>query len=129
MNHINFQYDYNIEDKNIEVKMIIGPDEYTNKISLKFYDSVRANQIIKIYEKTKNLINMNKYIIKNFMFIFENSDFNLKYKFSNYNNNLNLSLFNGSMWLYGIDLISKIPKNEGTIEIDNLSSMMFNSKL
>lgn len=129
MNHINFHYDYKIEDKNIDVKMIIGPDEYINKVSLKFYDSARAHQIIKIYENIKNLISMNKFIIKNFMFIFENSTFTLKYKFSNYNNNLNLSLFNEDMWLYGIDLVSKISKNEGTVEIDNLSSMMFNSKI
>ena len=130
MNHIFFHYDYLIEDKSINVKMIIGPDEYIkNIISLQFYDGTRLNQIIKIYEKIKNLLNSNKFIIKNFMFIFEDSDFILRYKFTNNNNNLNLSFFNGDLWLYNINLVAKIPKNEGTVEIDNLSSMMFNSKI
>jgi hypothetical protein len=129
MNHIFFHYDYQIEDKSINVKMVIGPDEYIKKISLQFYDGARLNQIIKIYEKIKNLLNSNKFIIKNFMFIFEDSDFNLRYKFTNNNNNLKLSLFNGDLWLYSIDLVSLIPKNENTVEIDNLATLMFNSKI
>ena len=129
MNHIFFHYDYLIEDKSINVKMVIGPDEYIKKISLQFYDGARLNQIIKIYEKIKNLLNSNKFIIKNFMFIFEDSDFNLRYKFTNNNNNLKLSLFNGDLWLYSIDLVSLIPKNENTVEIDNLATLMFNSKI
>jgi hypothetical protein len=130
MNHIFFHYDYLIEDKSINVKMIIGPDEYIKqKISLQFHDGTRLNQIIKIYDKIKNLLNSNKFIIKNFMFIFEDSDFSLTYKFTNNNNNLKLSLFNGDIWLYSIDLVSRIPKNENTVEIDNLATMMFKSNI
>lgn len=128
-NHIHFQYDYLVDTKTINSNLKIGPDEYTSSVSLGFYDKSRLDQIIKIYEKIKHLFDSHIYIVKNFTFLFENSDFMLKYQFSNYNNNLNLSFYNSGMWLYSIDFICKVPKNSNTVDVDNLSSILFHSKI
>lgn len=128
-NHINFQYDYSTEKKTAEITMKIGPDEYYNKISLSYHDEIRINQIINCLDKIKNLFETHKFIVKNFFFLFENSNYNLKYKFSNYNNELHISIFNQEIWIYGFDLFSKVPKNSNTVEVDNLSALMFNSKI
>jgi len=128
-NHINFQYDYLTNEKVVNINMKIGPDEYTSKINLSFYDVTRLNQIIKIFERINHLFKNHKYIVKNFIFYFEESSFTIKYNFTNFNNNLHLNLLNENNWLYGFDLVSKIPKNSSTVEIDNLSSMFFNSNI